>query len=108
MEGVVLPEVKRVQRFFFSQLEIQLILAKAQEPQRTWYGLAAETGLRAGELCGLTVDDIDIEPGNASSAAECMAWKTGRSEDRRLHQGCRAFTSSLRTFEDLLKVVASE
>jgi len=63
MEGVVLPEVKRVQRFFLSQREIQLILARAQEPHRTWYGLAAETGLRAGELCGLTVDDIDIERG---------------------------------------------
>jgi integrase len=25
------------------------------------YGLAAETGLRAGELCGLAVDDIDLE-----------------------------------------------
>jgi integrase len=49
--------------FFLSQKEIQLILAKAQEPHRTWYGLAAETGLRAGELCGLTVDDIDIERG---------------------------------------------
>jgi integrase len=53
MEGVVLPEVKRVQRFFLSQREIQFILAKAQEPHRTWYG----------ELCGLTVDDIDIERG---------------------------------------------
>jgi integrase len=61
MEGVVLPDVKRVQRFFLSEREIQLILAKAQEPYRTWYGLAAETGLRAGELCGLTVDDIDLE-----------------------------------------------
>ena len=57
----MLPEVKRVRRFFLSQREIQLILAKAQEPHRTWYGLAAETGLRAGELCGLTVDDIDLE-----------------------------------------------
>src|SRR5258706_6360105 len=63
MEGVVLPNLERLQRFFLSQHEIQLILAKAQEPQRTWYGLAAETGLRAGELCGLTVDDIDIERG---------------------------------------------
>ncbi len=63
MEGVVLPDVKRVQRFFLSQREIQLILAKAREPHRTWYGLAAETGLRAGELCGLTVDDIDLERG---------------------------------------------
>lgn len=60
MEGVVLPEVKRVQRFFFSQREIQLILARAQEPHRTWYGLDAETELRAGELRGLTVDDIDL------------------------------------------------
>lgn len=41
----------------------QLILAKAQEPYRTRYGLAAETGLRAGESCGLTVDDIDLERG---------------------------------------------
>jgi integrase len=57
------PDVKRVQRFFLSQREIQLILAKAKEPYRTWYGLAAETGLRAGELCGLTVDDLDLERG---------------------------------------------
>ena len=63
MEGVVLPDVKRVHRFFLSQREIQLILAKAKEPYRTWYGLAAEAGLRAGELCGLTVDDIDLERG---------------------------------------------
>ncbi len=60
MEGVVLPNLERLQRFFLSQHEIQLILAKAQDPYRTWYGLAAETGLRAGELCGLTVDDIDL------------------------------------------------
>jgi integrase len=60
MEGVVLPNLERLQRFFLSQHEIQLILAKAQDPYRTLYGLAAETGLRAGELCGLTVDDIDL------------------------------------------------
>src|SRR5258708_19307954 len=63
MEGVVLPEVKRVQRFFVSQGEIQRVLAKAQEPQRTWYGLAGETGLGGGEVWGLTVDDIGIERG---------------------------------------------
>src|SRR5580765_1473911 len=34
LSGVVLPDVKRVQRFFLSQREIQLILAKAQEPYR--------------------------------------------------------------------------
>jgi integrase len=30
---------------------------------RRAYGLAAETGLRPGELCGLTVDDLDLEQG---------------------------------------------
>ena len=88
MEGVVLPDVKRVQRFFLSQREIQLILAKAKEPHRTWYGLAAETGLRAGELCGLTVDDIDIERGMLQVRTERMAGEARRSEDRRLYLGC--------------------
>ncbi len=76
-EGVVLPDVKRVQRFFFSQREIQLILAKAKEPHRTWYGLAAETGLRAGELCGLTVDDMDLERGMLQVRQKAWRGKLG-------------------------------
>jgi integrase len=63
MEGVVLPDSKRRQRFFASQQQIQLIIATAKEPYRTFYGLAAETGLRPGELCGLTVDDLNLERG---------------------------------------------
>jgi len=60
MKSVVLPSRIRAKRFFFSTEEIQTIIAKAKEPYRTFYGLAAETGLRAGELCGLTMDDIDL------------------------------------------------
>jgi integrase len=63
MEGVVLATPKRVQRFFFTAEEVQLIIAAAKEPHRTFYGLAAETGLRAGELCGLTIHDLDFEKG---------------------------------------------
>jgi integrase len=55
-DGVLRPKVRNVRRFFFPSEEAQQILAAAKEPVRTWYGLAAETGLRAGELCGLTVD----------------------------------------------------
>jgi integrase len=62
-QGVVLPHPKRRQRFFASQEQIQLIIASAEEPLRTFCGLAAETGLRPGELCGLTVDDLDLEHG---------------------------------------------
>jgi integrase len=62
-EGVVLPSSKRRQRLFASQQQIQLIVGAAKEPHRTFYGLAAETGLRPGELCGLTLDDLDLQRG---------------------------------------------
>lgn len=42
---------------------MQRIVSAAREPHQTFYGLLAETGLRVGELCGLTVDDIDLERG---------------------------------------------
>src|SRR5262249_37202809 len=61
--GVKLPKPHRAQRFFFSIEETQHILRAASEPYRTFYWLAAETGMRAGELCGLRVDDLDLERG---------------------------------------------
>lgn len=62
-DGLVLPEIARRERFFFSLEEIQKILRAAEGPYRTFYWLVAETGLRAGELCGLRVDDLDVENG---------------------------------------------
>jgi integrase len=62
-EGVVLPRPQHVQRFFFSAEEVQRIILAAKEPRRTFYGLLAETGLRVGELCGLTVDALDLKRG---------------------------------------------
>jgi integrase len=61
--SAVFPTGKRRQRLFASQQQIQRIIAAAKEPYRTFYGLAAETGLRPGELCGLTVDDLNLEQG---------------------------------------------
>jgi site-specific recombinase XerC len=61
--GIVMPAPNRAQRFFFSADDVQRIMTAAKEPHRTFYGLLAETGLRVGELCGLTVDDVDLERG---------------------------------------------
>src|SRR5262245_35829274 len=61
LHGVVLPKPRRGYRFFLSVEEVQKILAAAREPFHTFYWLAAETGLRAGELCALTWDDIDFD-----------------------------------------------
>jgi integrase len=59
-EGVVLPRPTRVKRRFFSEEEVKLIINAAPEPQRTLFWMAAETGLRAGELFGLHVADVDL------------------------------------------------
>jgi integrase len=60
-DGIVLPKSNRARRFFYSLEEVQRIIAAAEEPYKTFYWLAAETGMRAGELCGLQLDDLDFE-----------------------------------------------
>jgi integrase len=46
---------------YFKQADVQQILKLAREPYRTMFNLAAMTGLRAGELLGLTLADVDYE-----------------------------------------------
>jgi integrase len=59
-EGLVLPKIARQARFFFTLDEIQRIIAAASGPLKSLYWLAAETGMRAGELCGLRIEDVDL------------------------------------------------
>jgi integrase len=104
VEGVVLPDVKRAQRYFFSLREIQLIIAKAKEPYLTWYGLAAETGLRAGELCGLTVDDMDLERGMLQ--VRQSAWR-GKLDDPKTDESIRVVELSAHACRHLTKFLES-
>lgn len=60
-EGLVLPRIARQSRFFFTLDEIQRIIAAANGPLKSFYWLAAETGMKAGELCGLRIEDMDLE-----------------------------------------------
>jgi integrase len=63
VSDVVLPKRHRKQQRFFSVEEIQRILDAAEGPYLAFYWLAAETAMRAGELCGLQVGDFDFERG---------------------------------------------
>jgi integrase len=63
LDSIVLPKQRRQQRFYFSLEETRRILSEAPEPYSTFYWLAAETGMRAGELTGLRVDDLDLQRG---------------------------------------------
>jgi len=46
---------------FFTAEQVRPILALAPEPWRTIFALAAMTGLRPGEVLGLSIDDLDFE-----------------------------------------------
>jgi integrase len=35
----------------------------ASEPCRTFYRILAETGIRGGEICGLRIEDLDLDHG---------------------------------------------
>jgi integrase len=59
-EGLVLPKIARRPRFFFTLDEIQRIIAATSGPLKLFFWLAAETGMRAGELCGLRIEDLDL------------------------------------------------
>ena len=64
-DALVLPaqKVARPVRFFSAEQVARIIGAAEEEPYRTMFIVAALTGLRAGEVCGLFVDDLDFARG---------------------------------------------
>jgi integrase len=61
--AVVLPRIQPAHVRCFSLEEIQRILTAAEDPYKAFFWLAAETGLRAGELCALRWEDADLALG---------------------------------------------
>jgi integrase len=78
---------------FFSIEEAKRILAAAPEPYHTFYWLAVETGMRAGELCGLHVDDFDFERGLAN--VRRSVWR-GKFQSPKSENAVRSFALSPR------------
>jgi integrase len=76
----VRPEVR-----FFTAEEARRIIGAAAQPWRTLFAIAAMTGLRSGELFGLSVDDLDFERKEihvrrSAWRGKIQAPKTARSE----------------------------
>jgi len=88
---VKLPKPSKSRRFFFTIEETQGILAAADEPYRTFYWLAAETGMRAGELCGLRVDDLDLQRGLVR--VRQSVWR-GKLQEPKTENAVRTFALS--------------
>jgi integrase len=70
---------------FFSGEEAKKIIAAASNPYRTMFAIAAMTGLRAGEILGLMLDDIDFDRRvlHIERAAWCGHIQTVKSKSSR-------------------------
>jgi integrase len=70
---------------FFSGEEAKKIIAAAGNPYRTMFAIAAMTGLRAGEILGLMLEDVDFERRvlHIQRAAWCGHVQTVKSKSSR-------------------------
>lgn len=59
--GLAMPEKPRREARFFTPNHAQSIIEQAEQPYRAMFAVAAMTGMRAGEIMGLSVDDLDFE-----------------------------------------------
>ena len=73
---LTLPKKVRPKGDFYEASEAQQIISAANGKYKTLYWLAAETGLRPGELCGLRVSDIDLLKQSVSVAQSVWNGKT--------------------------------
>lgn len=89
--GIRLPKSRSPRRMSFTLEEVQRLLVAADEPYRTFYWLAAETGMRAGELCGLRIEDLSLE--QCQVTVNQSAWR-GRILDPKSANGIRCFSLS--------------
>ncbi len=99
--GLLLPEATRPEPRCFAVEEATRILQHAKEPLRTLYWLAAETGMRAGELCALRWEDVDLNCGIVQ--VRQSSWK-GRMQTPKTAASRRKFALSPELADHLRKM----
>jgi integrase len=97
-DGIVLPKRGLVKTFTLSLDEIKRIVGSTGEPQKTFYSILAETGIRGGEICGLRVADLDL--GNALIHVRQSVWR-GQIQTVKSRMGNRRFPISSELVEHL-------
>jgi len=116
--GIILPKRRRARNSFFTLEEVQRIFSTGDfcvwpkvgarpvvikaEPFRTFYWIAAETGLRAGELCGLRVCDLNLQAGRLE--VRQSVWH-GRIQSPKTENAYRTLAISPQLVEHLRDIV---
>jgi integrase len=96
--GIRLPRSRKPRQFCFTLDEVRRIVTAAEEPYKTLYWLALETGMRAGELCAIRVEDLALE--SAIVHINQSAWR-GQLLDPKTATGIRSFAISPRLVQHL-------
>lgn len=71
--GLVMPQREQPKTYAFTLEESAAIIHEAKEPWKTFFHIAAETGMRSGELAGLRVQDFD--PVKRTLAVRQSVWR---------------------------------
>ncbi len=88
-DGLRLPLLVKQEQPYFTANQMRRIIRRAEEPYQTLYWLAAETGLRAGELAGLQWDDVK----NCYIEVRRSVWG-GKAQSPKTVNGIRTFAIS--------------
>jgi integrase len=97
-EGVVLPQVGRPKGRVYTEEETTAIFQAAEGPLKTFIWIAAECGLRPGEVCGLEWQHVDLT--NRVISVVQKAWR-GHIERPKTEAGYRHFAISAQLAEHL-------
>lgn len=100
---VELPKARRLRMRCYTMQEVKRVLAVTKGAERIFFWLAAETGLRAGELIALRASDVDAQ--NLSVEVSKAIW--GRTEDSpKTEAGLRSICVSTRLGEAINEYLA--
>ena len=100
---VELPKARRLRMRCYTVHEVKRILANTKGAEQIFFWLAAETGLRVGELIALRVNDVDVE--NPSVEVSKAIW--GRIEHNpKTEAGFRSICISARLGAQLKEYLA--
>lgn len=94
---LTLPKKVRPKGAFYTAEEAKEIINAANGKYKTLYWLAAETGLRPGELCGLRVSDIDLLKQSVSVAQSVWNGKTQTPKSENAYRSM-AISTQLATY----------
>lgn len=99
LDKIILRSAEKTEARCFTEDEVRKILMAAEGPYKVFYRLAAETGMRAGELCGLRWEDVDSDP--PMIRVRQSSWRGHIGSPKSL-SGSRAFPISDGLAQDIL------